>query len=196
MELSFNLREVMKLTGWKALKVMSTQNLYSMHNCILSNCCKPVEYILNRHWAAIPSFMGLQLLLLFRKTNFPVPKAEEMTDDLESSPNKTTTAMSDPSETDPTTGSSTNNTLTLLKNFRHRWRFFATLHILKSMFQFWPKRSRPKPHEDEEMVALPYVKKRIKQNLKVGQKHIHISIHQSSGMHLSNVTTVRILEIQ
>merc|ERR1719180_151594 len=55
----------------------------------------------------------------------------------------TTTTTNDTSEGYPTTGSTT---LALLKNFRHR--------------------SRPRPPEDEEMVALPYVKKRIKQNLK------------------------------
>ena len=41
-------------------------------------------------------------------------------------------------------------------NFQHFWNYFTILI-----------RSRPRPPEDEEMVALPYVKKRIKQNLKV-----------------------------
>jgi len=72
---------------------------------------------------------------------------ERTADNLESSPNKTRTTSQDTSErAEPTSGASTNDTLTLLKNFRHR--------------------SRPRPPEDEEIVALPYVKKRIKQNLK------------------------------
>jgi len=64
---------------------------------------------------------------------------------IEATGDKTTTStptevVSSPKE------SSSNNTLALLKNFRHK--------------------NRPKSPEEEEIVALPYVKKRIKQNLK------------------------------
>ena len=43
------------------------------------------------------------------------------------------------------------------------------------IFNILNDRSRPRPPEDEEIVALPYVKKRIKQNLKV-QGQIKIKI--------------------
>ena len=76
-------------------------------------------------------------------TCMTLPKGGERTGDMGTSQKATTTTtitMSDTSQGDPTTGSSTNDTLTLLKNFRHRWHFFCIFtifNIFEIISQFW-----------------------------------------------------------
>ena len=88
-------------------------------------------------WEA-PSGLLLNEMNPFTFITFPKGDEERTSDNLESSPNMTRTTSNDTSErADATTGSSTNDTLTLLKNFRHRWQSFCTFQYFKIIFNIF-----------------------------------------------------------